>query len=452
MPASIIQYPASIHPAYNPAEFILNASGAVLPNYRFYIEILDAASNPITNPLRLPKEPNSTRARFNASPFIKTFIDNLFTNGTNGAVESYLKVYTISVGEEYTYSWNYQDYQFNSNVGSQWNGYTKLVSSTAHTFVVGDQINVSQSDGGALKPMLTGLFTVVEIVNAFQIVINITFGAVGSGAAVGGTITYSDGRKILIKNQASRTHTAYNGVYNSNDFRNNLAIDFTTIPRRFGTNLKSGFRVMPNFDIWLTAYLWNIINLSYLQVASDSGHLVCDAIKDGEAMQFYAGSNTGYYDDVSGTIYNGKSVKIEFGNQSATLSEIIELPYWNGCPVDLVELLYCDRFGSYLPFYFRLVSEQTTESKRELLTDRYGEDLTIGATQQRSWLLRTDNLNSVELELFEILLTSPDVRMKINGKYERVINTTTSTTTARNKMKKRKELQVRLAMRDEVNA
>ena len=49
------------------------------------------------------------------------------------------------------------------------------------------------------------------------------------------------------------------------------------------------------------------------------------------------------------------------------------------------------------------------------------------------------------------MLSSPDVIMKIGNYYERVIITTDSTTTARNSVRKTKELTVRLASKDEVN-
>ena len=93
-------------------------------------------------------------------------------------------------------TWVYGDYQFFSD-SSQWNAYTVLTSNgfgnALHPFKVGDYVNVSQTDGGLLKPMLQGNFKIVAIRDTKSIVINIPFSVVGSGASVGGTVTPLDG-------------------------------------------------------------------------------------------------------------------------------------------------------------------------------------------------------------------------------------------------------------------
>lgn len=93
-------------------------------------------------------------------------------------------------------TWVYSDYQFMS--GGPYNAYIKLTTvgftNLQHPgYQVGDWISINQSDGGALKPMLQGQFKILEIVDTRTIVINIPFSAVGSGAAVSGTITPLNG-------------------------------------------------------------------------------------------------------------------------------------------------------------------------------------------------------------------------------------------------------------------
>jgi hypothetical protein len=93
-------------------------------------------------------------------------------------------------------SWVYGDYQFNTSSGP-YNAFIKLTSTgfgnALHSFKVGDYIKVSQSDGGALKPLLQGNFKVVEIINTRTIVIDMPFSYIGSGVAVGGTCFPLDG-------------------------------------------------------------------------------------------------------------------------------------------------------------------------------------------------------------------------------------------------------------------
>lgn len=92
-------------------------------------------------------------------------------------------------------TWVYGDYQF--MIGGQFNAYTVLTSSgfgnANHDFSIGDYINVNQTDGGALKPMLQGNFKVVDIRDSKSIVINIPFSQVGSGISIGGTVTPLNG-------------------------------------------------------------------------------------------------------------------------------------------------------------------------------------------------------------------------------------------------------------------
>lgn len=85
-------------------------------------------------------------------------------------------------------------------------------ATSPHTYAVGDQISVSQTDGGVIKPMLQGLFTVVAVPDAYSVVIDIAFVNVGTGAAMGGTIKYADNRKTITRNLLSRTWTAFNGA------------------------------------------------------------------------------------------------------------------------------------------------------------------------------------------------------------------------------------------------
>lgn len=453
MAVSITNNPPLRHPAYNPAVFEF-FSNTIQPNFRFYVELKDEDGNIMTNPIRLPKKPGTNIADINMSPFVRSFVNNEMTEQGVAKLESGLATYTVLVGEEYTYSWNYLDYEFNSSA-TIYNAYTKLVSSVPHTYVVGDQISVVQSDGGLLKPMLNGLFTVVEIPNANEIVINILFSVVGSGTAVPGKASYSDGRKIVVKGLAEIERVCYNGAFDSNIFVRTVdGTEFETIPRRFASNIKNGFRVIPNYNMWLNVLFFDSAP-TYFDVISNSGCVLEHTFaKDGDSMQFYAGSDESMYTTSENTPLikdSDTEVLISFGSGGGTISDELILSVYKDCPVDMIELMYCDRFGSYLPFYFRLVNEETTEAVREILTDQNGYDSIIGARKQRGWFMRSDNLNEVELELFDILLTSPDVRIKINGYYEKVIITTNSTQTARNSVKKRKEITVRLAIRDEVN-
>lgn len=451
---TITQQPANYSPAYN--EQVMEVTEATShPNFRFYIEVKDYDSGvAITNPFRLPKKPNANNATINLAPFTKSYITNeLPTAGKTHAPNNYKRI-KVEVGIEYTQSWQYDDFQYNSTAGLYY-GNVKLVATTnTHSYVVGDQINVQQN-AGYVNPAINGLHTVVAVLSSKEIVIDLAFSV--SGPAIGGVVTYSDNRKTLTKNLANFNYYVYNGVMLSNDFKRLFTgNEFTTSPRKIATNLKNGIRVMEGFNSWLNLYTFNGLAPKWARITTNDGF-----VGNIEATVSYLSTMFYFGVDVSKMTSSNRAtvilpttnkISFQFFNASDTaISEKIDLEVLQKCTPDLIEILFVDKYGSYLPFYFRRVNEQTSQVSKEQLTDVEGVDKVIGARSQRSWLLRTDVLNVQEVELFNIMLSSPDVRMKIGDYYERVIITTDSTTTARNSVRKTKELTVRLASKDEVN-
>lgn len=449
----INQQPANYTPAYN--EQLMEVTEATAyPNFRFYIEVKDFDSGTaITNPLRVPKRPNANNAFLNLCPFTKSYIENELQSGGATNTPNNYKCIKVEVGTEYTQSWTYDDFQYNNTAGLYF-GNVKLVAANNHPYQVGDQINVQQN-AGFVNDAINGLHTVVAVLNSKEIVIDLPFTI--SGGVIGGVVTYSDNRKVVNKNVANFNYYVYNGVMKSNDFKRLFTgNEYTTTPRKIATNLKSGFKVMDGFNGWINVYNFNGLNPKYWKVTTNDGFVgTINASIAYLSTTYYLGSDTAKFTTTNRPtliLPTTKTIDVFLvDNSNAVISEVITLEVMHKCTPDLTELLYVDSFGSYLPFYFRRVSEETKQVNREQLTDIEGVDKIIGARSQRSWLLRTDILNAQEIELFNIMLASPDVRMKIGNDYERVIITTDSDTTANNKVRKTKELTVRLASKDEVN-
>lgn len=90
-------------------------------------------------------------------------------------------------------TWVYSDYQVrptSSNIYLTTVGFTNVPHPN---YQVGDYIDIVQSDGGALKPALTGRFRITEIYDTKTIGIDLPWWVVGSGPAVAGTCTPLDG-------------------------------------------------------------------------------------------------------------------------------------------------------------------------------------------------------------------------------------------------------------------
>jgi hypothetical protein len=113
-------------------------------------------------------------------------------------------------------TWTYNTYISYNDVGGQWNGFTQLTTDSAygpftndtHTFLEGDWINISQVDGGLIKPQLNNSFKIVKIIDSKNIVINIDFSAVGSGPAIDGVVTPLNGMLPVL---SSNDNWKFNG-------------------------------------------------------------------------------------------------------------------------------------------------------------------------------------------------------------------------------------------------
>lgn len=448
MAITVTKEPFNYSPAYNEQvfEFETNSNEA---NFRFYIE-MKLEGDLMTAPIRLPKRPNSMKAILDVKEIVATYVKNEFLqNGGSARMKlntSFLE-YEIEIGEEYSGGWQYDDYEFNSNIASVFNGYTKLVSTLDHSFVVGDQIEVVQSDGGVLKPAVSGLHTVVEIPNSKQIVLNIPW--VGSGIAIAGVASYADGRKTVVKNLASKTKTVFNGAYDVRDYQRNYdGADFATSPRRWSASVE-GFRVLPNFDFRLNIFNWGLSAFN-LNVTTDDGFVGVITNNGTASDQFFISDDMDMYSS------NNRSKLIlpttkEITVKAGTLSREFKFLVNHTCPVDRLDLLFVDRFGSWMPFYFDKVNELLTESVKETIVNENLERETIGANERIGYLLRSGYLNEAELELFNILITSPEVKMKVGEHWEKVYLTTTTTQTARNRMKKSKEVNLYFSKDNRVN-
>jgi hypothetical protein len=127
----------------------------------------------------------------------------------------------------------------------------------ANTFVVGDQINITQADLGVANPNLEGLFTVL-VANPAYIVVNSLFSLV-TDATINGAITYADGRKTVNRNLAQQLNKyVFNGAikwsewpsYNYQDYMLNGIFD------KFLTSYPSGNKNMYatlSQDMWVNA-------------------------------------------------------------------------------------------------------------------------------------------------------------------------------------------------------
>jgi hypothetical protein len=253
--------PPVMAPAYNPMVIAFSGTNITEEGFRFVVDVYPFGGSDKLASFRVVPQVDGTGyvdlSRILSSQ-LSGYFDGLLT-GMTTPTNTYIR-YDVQIGEEYQTEWPYDDFEFYSNGSSEFNAYIKLAqtgSTQASTFVVGDQINVTTD-----LDYVNGLQTVVEIVDAYNIIIGVVYDINGPAASQGGTVVYADNRKTLFSDITNISgYTAYNGAIPMTDFIdydfNNFAIgNSNSTTRRALTNMPDNFVVTPTQDIWLN-YLYN---------------------------------------------------------------------------------------------------------------------------------------------------------------------------------------------------
>jgi hypothetical protein len=246
--------PQVIVPAYNPVKYIYSSSNVNLQGFKFIYDIYQSGTlNKIAEYRVLPTYATGF-GEIDLSKLLQAQVSydlNLTNTSVYNAPGSHYK-YDVRIGEEYLTTTLYT----NNLVVWPTAPYAGRVRiNVANTFLVGDQINITQADLGVANPNLEGLFTVL-VANPLYIVVNSLFSLV-TDITIDGAITYADGRKTVNRNLAQQLNKyVFNGAinwaewpsYNYQDFMLNGIFD------RFLTNYPAGNKNMYatlSQDMWV---------------------------------------------------------------------------------------------------------------------------------------------------------------------------------------------------------
>jgi hypothetical protein len=246
--------PQVIVPAYNPVKYIYSSSNVALQGFKFIYDIYQSGTANKIAEYRVMPTYSTGFGEIDLSKLLQAKVSydlNVTNTSVYNAPNSHYK-YDVKVGEEYLTTTLY----INTLVVWPTAPYAGRVRiNVANTFIVGDQINITQADLGVANPNLEGLFTVL-VANPLYIVVNSLFSLV-TDATINGAITYADGRKTVTRNMALVLNRyVFNGAirwsewpsYNYQDYMLNGIFD------RFLTNLPpNNFYATLSQDIWLNA-------------------------------------------------------------------------------------------------------------------------------------------------------------------------------------------------------
>lgn len=236
-------------PAYNPIKWIYDSSNNNLQGFKYIFDIYEGGTANKIAEYRVMPTYGTGYGEVDLSKLLQAQVSydlNLSNTSAYNATNSHYK-YDVKVGEEYLTTTTYIANLAASGVNVQIN--------VVNTFVAGDQINITQADGGVANPNLEGLFTVLSVGVGF-LVVNSPFSAV-TDITINGDITYADGRKTITRDIISTLNNfVFNGAirwvewpaYDFNDFMLNSFQD------RLLTNLPpADFYATLSQDLWLNA-------------------------------------------------------------------------------------------------------------------------------------------------------------------------------------------------------
>jgi hypothetical protein len=246
--------PQVIVPAYNPIKYIYSSSNVALQGFKFIYDIYQSGTlNKIAEYRVLPTY-STGFGEIDLSKLLQAKVSydlNLANTSAYNAVDSHYK-YDVRIGEEYLTTTTYIA-SLSQYITAPYNGTVQI--NVANTFLVGDQINITQADLGVANPNLEGLFTVL-VANPAYIVVNSLFSLV-TNITINGDITYADGRKTVNRNLAQVLNRyVFNGAirwtewpsYNYQDYMLNGVFD------KFLTNFPAGNKNMYSTlsqDMWV---------------------------------------------------------------------------------------------------------------------------------------------------------------------------------------------------------
>jgi hypothetical protein len=209
--------PQVLTPAYNPIKYIYDSTNKNIVGFKYIFEVYESGTvNQIAEYRVLPVY-STGYGEIDLTKLLQAKVSyDLFPTNTTAypAPNSHYK-YDVKVGEEYLTTTSFTS-AMTQYVTAPYSGRVQL--NGANTFVVGDQIVLTQTGVGTANANLDGLYTVLVATGGY-IVINFLWSSI-TNAAKDVDITYADGRKTV----------TYNIIDNLNNYVFNGALPWTEWP------------------------------------------------------------------------------------------------------------------------------------------------------------------------------------------------------------------------------
>jgi hypothetical protein len=421
MATTIIAQPQQLMPAYNPIKYIIDNVDNNAPGFRYIFTIYPAGSaTQIAQYKTLPVYGTGY-----GEQDISKLMQSLVTwNYVLGPVNESWYQYDIEFGYEFTSNIVY----INSLVQS--GGGDVEIQYTAHGFVAGDQITITQAAGGiAANPAVEGLHTVV-FASANLFVINARWDTV-TDDTINGTVTYADLRKTqVLDDEIIQNQEVFNGAYSLGIYAQG---EFPSAEYLGTLNPSYALTSLTNPNTTATAASIATGQLYFLMIRTYAGDSYSVTYYDWDdnpltSTTTAAGTTEGLYNffvttDVPFETPITQNFYIEIISSNTALFKYY-FKYDNRCTINEDYLYYLDRMGSWQSFAFQLKTYEKGQISREMYNQHVDGQVvsnewvyspnaignrTLNTNVSNTLELNTNWMDQYDADRFQELLTSPQV-------------------------------------------
>ena len=429
MPSTtIIAQPAQLMPAYNPIKYIIDNTNKNEPGFRYIFSIYPAAGSHI---------PANVIAQYRVLPVFSTgygeqdisrLMQSLVTwKFAAGQVNESWYQYDVDLGYEYI-----DNIEYTNDIAPD--GLNTLIQYTAHGFIVGDQVLITQADGGVANPALEGLHTVISVTNSTNFTVNVLWSTI-TNININGNVTYADLRKTQVLDDSLITNKeVFNGAYSLGIYAQGLfpSADYLgdTDPSYALTSLGNPSNpssatnaalfyesLYQTVQYYIMCRIYNGVtyDVTYYTTVGDNalhnyGFAAADGLYNLDVFDIVVNINQDFYVEIVGD--NGSKFRYYF-------------KYDDRCPInEYNQLIYLDRMGSWQSFNFQLRTYEKGQITREMYNQHidgqvvsnewvYSSDAmgnrTYNTNVSYSLDLNTNWMDQFNADRFQELLTSPQV-------------------------------------------
>ena len=432
MAQTLIAFPQGFSPAYNPLKFIVDSTNKNKSGFRYIFDIYEAGTaNKIAEYKIIPRFGDGYGEQ-DVSKLLQSKVDwtlNTTATAPFNAVDSYYD-FDVKVGEEYVAEFSYTSTL--SNISGN-----VRISSFPNTFQVGDQVIITQADGGAANPQLEGLHTVINAAPT-SIIVNVLYSTI-TDATIDGVVKYADNRKVISRDiTIISNQRVFNGAFSHIDWKgyngSQFVLDGTT--KRLVTDQPQSFYATIGQDIWFNG---RTASGSIFVFQNDAGEQFTKAISVADTFtQTGVGpNNTGTLTPVGGAVLplikaDTKYYDVWYNN-SITVgvqdSQKYRINIDNRKLIEEYHILFLDRMGSWSSFACQLKAYERIDISREM----YNKDIEGFVNKVENWTytfeefgfhyFNTNIIRSMDLNTnwmtetmgryFEQLMSSPMTYLKL---------------------------------------